>query len=297
MTSIKQAFAQRRVMIPVADGEMSVLRYGADGAQPMLFAHANGFCASAYRQMFEALGDQFDIFGVDLRGYGATRLPIRPDRHRGMETFTRDIRALIPALADRFSVSQKWILSGHSLGGATVTLAADGRDDIAELRLIEPVAMPERLAMLARTPLWGLIVGKMPLVRAARRRRGSWPDRATVRASYAKKPFFSTWAEGVLDDYLADGLRETTDGVALSCPPAWEAATFAGQAHDFWGALKRAPGPVTVLAANHPATSTVPEASIRSLEKLGVRVIRISGLTHLIPLEDPKAAAEFLAGG
>ena len=282
-------------MIPLAGGEVSVLRYGASGARPMLFAHANGFCASAYRQMFEALGDRFDVFGVDLRGYGATKLPVDPGSHRSMDIFAEDVRALVPALTSQFEISQKWIFAGHSLGGATVTLAAVGRDDVAALRLIEPAAMPGSWALAARSPLWPMIAGKIPLVRAARGRRAVWPDRVSVKTSYAKKPFFSTWAPGALDDYLADGLREEGSGVVLACAPAWEAATFAGQAHDFWGALKRAPGPVTVLAANHP-TTTVPVSSIRQLEKRGARVIRSSGPTHLIPLENPRMAAEFLAG-
>lgn len=295
MTSEDQAFAQRRVMVPLDGGEISVLRYGARGARPMLFAHANGFCASAYRQMFEALGDRFDIFGIDLRGYGATKLAIDPSRHQSMDIFAGDIRALVPALTSQFELSQKWIFAGHSLGGATVTLAAAGRNDVAALRLIEPAAMPQSWALAAQTPFWPMIAEKIPLVRAARGRRAVWPDRASVKTSYAKKPFFSNWAPGVLDDYLADGLRETGEGVVLSCAPAWEAATFAGHRHDFWGALKRAPGPVSVLAAEHP-TTTVPVSSIRSFERRGARVIRSSGQTHLIPLENPGMAAEFLAG-
>ncbi|MEK7266159.1 MAG: alpha/beta hydrolase [Pseudomonadota bacterium] len=295
MTVEAQDFARRRVMVAIPGGEMSVLRYGEKGAPPLLFAHANGFCASAYRQMFEALGPRFDIFGVDLRGYGATSLPIDPNTHHSMDIFADDVRALLSALTERFAIAQKWVLAGHSLGGATVTLAAVGRGDIAALRLIEPVAMPWRLALLARSPLWRVIKSDLPLVRAARGRRAVWADRASVKSSYATKPFFSTWAEGALDDYLADGLRERGDGVELSCSPAWEAATFAGQAHDFWSAIKKAPAPVTVLAADHK-TTTVPGPSIHTLEKHGVTVVRAPGNTHLIPLESPKFAADFLAG-
>ncbi|OFX04866.1 MAG: hypothetical protein A3E78_05575 [Alphaproteobacteria bacterium RIFCSPHIGHO2_12_FULL_63_12] len=295
MNSVNQDFARRRVMAAIDGGEMSVLRYGEKGAPPMLFAHANGFCASAYRQMFEALGAKFDIFGVDLRGYGATHLPIDPGNHQSMDIFADDVRALLPALAARFEIAQKWVLAGHSLGGATMALAATGRHDVDSLRLIEPVAMPGPWTILVRTPLWPVISAGLPLVKAARGRRAVWPDRDAVRSSYAKKPFFSTWAEGVLEDYLADGLRDDGGRVVLSCPPSWEAATFAGQAHDFWSAIRRAPAPVRVLAARHP-TTTVPERSIRALEKYGVDVIRIVGNSHIVPFENPKLAAAFLAG-
>lgn len=282
-------------MVAIAGGEMSVLRYGKTDAPPLLFAHANGFCASAYRQMFEALGARFDIFGVDLRGFGATKLPFDPDTHRGMGVFATDIGKLVPVLSARFEITQKWVFAGHSLGGATVTLAAAGRSDVAALRLIEPAAMPPIWSLLARTPLWPMIAERTPLVRAARGRRAAWPTRESVKSSYVKKQFFSTWAIGVLDDYLADGLRDDGDSVVLSCTPAWEAAAFAGHAHDFWAAVETAPAPVTVLAASHP-TTTVPGPSIRGLEQRGVEVIGTSGNTHLIPFESPKMAAEFLAG-
>jgi len=281
-------------MIAIGDGEMSVLRYGAKDAPPLLFGHANGFCASAYRQMFEALGGRFDIFGVDLRGFGASRLPADPERHRSMNVFAEDIRALVPALAQRFGITRKWVLAGHSLGGATMMLAAAGRNDVAALRLIEPAAMPRSWTLLTKTPVWPMIARKMPLVRAARGRRASWPDRNSVLSSYAKKPFFSTFANGVLEDYLADGLREEANKVVLSCSPQWEAATFAGHAHDFWGAVAKSPAPVSALAASHP-TTTVPPGSIRNLERRGARVVALEGVSHLIPFEKPALAAEFLA--
>ena len=282
-------------MVRIADGEIAVLRFGAENAPPLLFAHANGFCASAYRQMFEALGDRFNIFGIDLRGFGRTTLPADPHRHRSMDVFAADIKELIDALIRDHSVRGQWIFAGHSLGGASAALAAAGRRDIAALRLIEPVATPRSWAMMARLPFWRNLASAAPLVKGARGRRARWPDRAAVRASYEKKPLFSTWAEGVLDDYLEDGLRDEGDAVALSCAPAWEAATFAGQAHDFWAAVEEAPAPLTVLAADHQST-TVPPAAARALEKRGARVVKVEGRTHLFPFEDPKAAAEFLAG-
>lgn len=294
MDSLAAAFDRRRIFIPVADGEMAALRFGLPGAPPLLFAHANGFCASAYRQMFEALGERYDAFVVDLRGYGASRLPADPPRHRSMRTFADDIAEFISNVSHRFSIREPWTLSGHSLGGSSVTIAAATIENVAEMKLLEPVAMPRLLNFFAMTPAWPYFAARMPLVRGARARRGVWPDRAAVRASYMKKPLFSTWATGALDDYLADGLKSVPEGVALSCAPAWEAAVFAGHGHDFWGAVARAPRPFKVLAARH-ASSTAPETAIRRFERLGVRVERIEGFTHLAPFEAPEIAANFLA--
>lgn len=285
----------KRATARLGDGEIAMLRFGAEGAPPLLFAHANGFCASAYRQMLEALGPQFDVFAVDLRGHGRTRLPTPAQRHQGLDIFGADVAALLDALSLRIDRGARWTLSGHSLGGVAVTLAAVNRSDVAALRLIEPVATPPYWHGLARSPVWPLVAPRIPLVRGALARRGRWPDREAVRASYTGKPLFSTWAPGVLDDYLADGLKEEGGGVALSCAPEWEAANFAAQAHDFWGALAAAPAEVSVLAARHPS-STVSPGARRRFAALGAEIANVEGRTHLIPFEDPPAGAGFLAG-
>lgn len=287
---------RERLTAPIEGGEIALLRLGRRAAPPLLFAHANGFCASAYGRMFAALGDRYDIFAVDLRGHGRTTLPTDIGRHRGMEIFGVDLAALAPALAAEAANAGGWTLAGHSMGAVAVTFAAAGRNDVKALRLIEPVAMPKSLALMARTSLWPLFSRRMNLVKSAFGRRAHWPDRESVRARYAQKALFSGWAAGVLDDYLEEGLRdETGGGVALACAPAWEAANFAAQGHDFWGAVKKAPAPVFVLASRHRST-TAPAFARRRFEKLGATVVVAENATHLLPFEDPARAARFLAG-
>ncbi|MDZ7629640.1 MAG: alpha/beta hydrolase [Parvularculaceae bacterium] len=289
-----EAGSQQRLFVSIGDGDVAVLRFGRAGAPPMLFAHANGFCASAYRRMFLALSDQFDVFAVDLRGHGRTRLPARVAGHRSMKIFGDDLRQTKAALRP-LAVRHDWIIAGHSLGGVAAALAAADDPEIAAVRLIEPVAIPKSWTLIAKTPLWPLIAPQIPLVRAAKRRRSHWPDRAAVTDSYGRKSFFSTWAEGVLSDYLDDGLVTDESGARLACEPAWEAANFAAHANDFWGCIGRIKAPVSVLGARHP-TSTVSNSAESRLKRLRARVERVSGVTHLVPFEDPRLAARFLAG-
>ncbi|MEZ5921005.1 MAG: alpha/beta hydrolase [Parvularculaceae bacterium] len=290
-----EALEGERLRIAISDGDLHVLRFGRKGAPPLLFAHANGFCASAYRQMLMLLGDAFDVYAVDLRGHGKTSLPTENPKHRGLSLFGRDVSELLDRLADEIAHA-RWRLAGHSLGGVAVTFASAGREDVEELRLIEPVAMSPYYRMLASTPFWPLVAGKTYLVRAARRRRARWRTRSEVFERYRRKGLFKPFAAGVLEDYLEDGLSDDADGVALSCAPLWEATNFAAQADDFWAALKKAPAPVSVLAANHPQTSTVSRAAARRFRQLGASVEIIDGPTHLIPFEAPARAASFLKG-
>ena len=292
MTGAAAEKATRRLTVAIEGGDVALLRFGRDGAAPLLFAHANGFCASAYRRVFMHLGARYEIFAVDMRGHGRTRLPAQPAGHRSMAIFGDDLRRVAAALAPQLR-GRGVILAGHSLGGVAALKAAAGEAGVAAIRLIEPVAMPDAWNALARTPLWPLIAPRIPLVRAAARRRSRWPDRQTVLESYARKPFFAGWESGVLADYLEDGLADEADGVRLACSPAWEAANFAAQANDLWGALARAQAPVSVLAARHPS-STVPKGAEARFRRLGAQVERLSGQTHLLPFENPARAAQFL---
>lgn len=294
MTGDAADSSARRLRVAIEGGDVALLRFGREGAPPLLFAHANGFCASAYRRMFLNLGDRFDIFAVDQRGHGRTTLAAEPQGHRSMAVFGDDLRRIKAALAPLVS-GRPFVLAGHSLGGVAVAKAAAGDAGVAAIRLIEPVAMPDAWNAIAGAPFWPMIAPHIPLVRTAARRRSGWPDRQAAFESYARKPFFAGWQDGVLADYLEDGLADHGDRVTLACAPAWEAANFAAQANDLWGSLARARSPVSVLAARH-ASSTVPKGAEARFRRIGARVERVSGPTHLVPFENPALAAQFLRG-
>lgn len=275
----------------LADGEIAGRRWGPRGAPRVLFCHATGFCASAYRRVLAPLAERFDVIALDLRGHGRSALPADAKRLKSWSPFVRDIGAVLDHLAA--PGEGPVLLAGHSFGGACVLMAARGRRDVSGLALIEPVIVSRLIALAAATPAWPAIAARVPVVRGALARRASWPDRAAARAAYGRKSLFSTWAEGCLDDYLEDGLVSDPAGVALACAPAWEAAVFAAQANRPWPAAAAAPAPISVLVAHKG--STVSQAARRRLRRLGAEVEVAPGATHLLPFENPELAARFIA--
>lgn len=281
-----------RAQFAAPQGDVAGWRWRHPERPPFVFLHATGFCGSTYRQALAPLAADFDVFALDLRGHGRTTLPADPISLNDWTPFARDVAAVLPAIAGDRPV----VLAGHSLGAVTATLVAAGRDDVAALRLIEPVILPPAFSMMARTPVWRRHLGpRLPLVRAAQGRRAVFDSRREARQSYARKPFFARWAEGVLDDYLEDGLLDDGAHVSLACAPAFEAAIFAAQAHDFWGALRRVRAPVSLYVAADAAHSTVKTAARTRLRRRDIRVASATGVTHLAPMEDPAGVAAFLA--
>lgn len=283
-----------RFSTDLPDGPVTGWRWNNPEKPPLLFLHATGFCASAYRQMLECVATQFDIFALDLRGHGRNGLPANPESLRSWKPYVDDVGAFLDLHA-----RSGWTLSGHSLGAATALMAAVGREDVSALRLIEPVAMPAWISRMAKTPAWPYFSRRMTLVKLASRRRDRWPDRERVHASYSRKALFQSWAPGALDDYLLDALSDgppDVDGsVSLACRPVWEAATFAAQGNDFWAAARSVTAPIELLAANH-RSSTLPEFGRRRFRRLGAKVTVKAGVSHLAPMEKPAEMAAFLAG-
>lgn len=269
------------------DGMMSARVWSNPGAPILVFAHANGFCASAYDQMLTPLADRFDIVAPDLRGHGRTRLPADPDTHRSWDIHAADLRALYAQLPGCPA-----ILSGHSMGAVSTLLAAAQMEANPVLALVEPVIPPLSFNLVARWPGHNPLKGRFGLAKQARRRANGWPDRAAAAQRYRRHKAFASWAPGVLEDYLADGLAEDENGVHLACDPQWEAANYEAQGHDYLRAARIVSSHVHVLKAQ--TGSTVFNQA--GLKRRGVSVERIDGVSHLVPMEAPLRVAEWIAG-
>lgn len=286
--------APRRFEIALEEGPVAGWRWCNDGARPLLFAHANGFCASAYKRLLSLLSDAFDVIAIDLRGHGRTRLPAQPSGHATWTPFVDDLgRVMDSAGALGLSSDARWVLAGHSLGASSLIRAAVGRSDVARICALEPVAVPALVALYSALPGWRFFADRSPLVRGALNRRSAWSSRDEVRQRYRNKKIFALFAEDVIDDYLEDGLVEGAEGVRLACDPEWEAANFAASQAGFWRAVARLDAPLDVLGANHPSSTLIGDAPAR-FTRAGAQVQLLDGVTHLAPLEVPEAAARFI---
>lgn len=280
-----------RVRFAIHAGEIAGWRWPRAGARRLVFCHANGFCASAYKRALAPAAAVFDVVAIDMRGHGRTRLPADPRRLKSWDPFAKDIAAVLDILHKERA--DPLVVGGHSFGAVAAAMAARGRRDISALALIEPVATPPLAAAFARLPLWPVFAGRMPLVRGARSRRAVWPDRQSAHEVYSTKPLFAAWKAGCLENYLEDGIVETTKGARLACAPEWEAAVFAAQAQDFWGAVRDRTARLSVLAADHRG-STLFFGAIERFHRAGATVEKLGGASHLLPMEAPEQAAAFL---
>lgn len=273
---------------PLADGVMSARVWPNPGAPVLVFVHANGFCASAYDRVLTSLASRFEVVAPDLRGHGRTRLPADPDSHRSWDVHAADLKALYAQLPVAPA-----LLSGHSMGAVSTLLAAASLEDFNPvLALVEPVILPLSFNLVARWPGHNFLKGNFSLAKQARRRANGWPDRAAAAERYCRHKAFASWAPGVLEDYLADGLAEDENGVHLACDPQWEAANYEAQGHDFLRAARIVGRRAHVLKAEFGST-VVNQAG---LKRRGVSIEQIDGVSHLVPMEAPERVAAWISG-
>lgn len=275
-----------RDTLALPGGSMALLRWENAGASRLVFAHANGFCASAYTRVLSALSERFDIVALDLRGHGRTTLPADPATHTSWTIHADDI-ARACARLDR----PPDLLAGHSMGATSALMAASRMGAGTPLALVEPVVLPAAIYAAYGTPLRGLIQRRIGMGDLARKRTNGWPDRDSVAARYRERRTFADWAPGVLEDYLRDGLVEAGDGVQLACDPHWEAANFEAQRHNVLRAARQVGARARVLKAER--RSTVWNAG--GLKARSIVLDTLPGAGHLAPMSQPDAVADWIA--
>jgi pimeloyl-ACP methyl ester carboxylesterase len=274
-----------RVRIATGDGEMAYLDFGpANRAPDLVFLHANGFNARAYRTILSPLADRLRMLAIDQRGHGATTLPTDYPR-----TSWLDLKDDLIAFLDAMQI-ERVALSGHSMGGtASLFTAAQAPERVRALALLDPVIRPPDAPIVASPEA----IGVSPMVQGALRRRREFPSRQAAVDSYRGRGAFRTWTEAQLVDYVAAGFHDTPEGtVTLACTPEWEVSNYVNQNHDAWAAFDAARCPIRILRAGEASPGRI-EGGLDRLAATGrVRVDTIPGTTHFLPMERPDLVRE-----
>ncbi len=277
---------------PTGTGTIAGIEFGPENRPlDILFLHANGFNALTYRLVMAELDPALRLLAIDLRGHGLTTLPT-PAEHPGWQIYATDVVALITTLGET-----PRILAGHSMGAATAMLAATALPGVEKLMLFEPVIVPAPIRAAAA----GQPMPDLPMVQTALRRKAAFATREDAFDAYDGRGAFRSWQEGMLTDYLTDGLIPTAQGgLTLACTPAWEAANFAtfGMADPLAG-LAATKAPASIFVAAHGSTCNLDMAALKPAVRRRVTLATLPGTSHFLPMERPgivcKALAEALA--
>ena len=239
------------------------------GDAAVLAVHATGFCKEVWEPVASELArGGTGVVAIDQRGHGSSPPPEAAD----WWLLGEDAAAAAAELGP-FRVGL-----GHSSGATALTMAALLEPSaFAALVLIEPVVFP---------PGSGY---DESLTVSARQRRDRFSDRSQAREHFTGRGIFAGWEETALDGYLAGGLTEVSDGVALSCPPDLEAEFYEmGTRHGVWDRLDEISVPTRILVG---ANSTYHRGRYASqlAARYGAELTTVPNTDHFLPMQDPPA--------
>jgi pimeloyl-ACP methyl ester carboxylesterase len=265
--------------------EIATSHLGGDGP-PVMLLHATGFHGRCWLPMAPALAGHFSVWSIDQRGHGASG---KAPSYLDWSFFVDDLFAVLDALGGRDPGA--WRGVGHSMGGAVLLLAEQRRPGtFLDLCCYEPVVMPPT------PPPTGFSDGNS-MSAQARKRRHRFASLETARQNFASKPPMNRFDPAALDAYVTYGFVEEPGGdVILACTGEDEASIYEGAPrHHAWDRLSEVRPPATVLGGEDPRdpVSGHVEDIARRLPRGSA--IRMPGLSHFGPFEDPIGVGEMAA--
>lgn len=266
-----------------------------DRAADVIFLHANGFNADAYREGLAPLSGSLAIRAIDQRGHGLTDLATPTEGRTNYDDLRDDLVALFDA-----DPGGSPILVGHSLGATVAVLAAAQRPAYCRrLILVEPVMAPSSIRhgldgrSLPGTRRAGEILAKTTL-----RRRAVFPDRQTAFEQYKGRGAFAKLSDQTIVDFLRTGVRDRDDGqVELSCSPVWEASNYGAYDFNPLFALTRLNVPVWIIRSELGSMCRIGSGSALRRMMPNVAVATVAGSGHMLALEHPELLRKLIDAG
>lgn len=260
---------------------VAIHEFGGRG-RPLLLSHATGFHGYCYLPIADHLSDRFTSYALDHRGHGSTPRP--DDWSVDWDRYGDDALAAARAVAPDGGL----VAFGHSMGGASLLMAAHREPDLFDLLVIfEPIVFPTDVDRSVSEP--------SPLVEGARRRRPSFESFEDAVANYSSKPPMSFFEPDVVRLYVGHGMQPAPEGVRLKCDPEHEARTFeTGGTHTTWDLLPEIPTRVVVVAGGD--TMGPAEVAPGVAERLPNSLfVEQPDSNHFGPFIDPAGTADLIA--
>ncbi|HRI17496.1 MAG TPA: alpha/beta hydrolase [Burkholderiaceae bacterium] len=257
-------------------------------APTIVFAHANGFPAGTYVQVFEywrAAG--WRVLAVEKFGHDA-RYPVTSNWPH--------LRDQLLAFIDKEAAGAPVFLVGHSMGGYLSVLAASRRPELVRgVVLLDSPLLSGVANQVMRLGKATGTIGRYSPAHVSKGRRQHWPDAEAAYDHFAAKPAFARWAPGVLRDYIACGVQRHASGHEAGHGLAFrrevETAIYNTLPHHLGSLLRRHPLACPMAFVAGTQSVEVRRAGMRATERwTHGRVSWIDG-SHLFPMEQPAAAA------
>tara|TARA_B110000977_G_C11067931_1_gene488490 strand:+ start:1596 stop:2372 length:777 start_codon:yes stop_codon:yes gene_type:complete len=185
--------------------------------EKIFFAHANGFPAEVYNDLF-----------TQLKNYQVGYIPLLAHGNDKLKNSWNDIVPEIIAYFEEHYKEPVWAL-GHSFGAVCLARAAEQRPELFKgVILMDPPVLSRKIRIVLAITQW-LRISKyfMPLAKMAGNRSDFFPSRAFIATKFRSKYLFKNFTEASFLNYLNHGFEEQENGVTLRFKKEVETKIFA----------------------------------------------------------------------
>lgn len=275
---------------PLSDGHLQGYRSDqADAKATIHFLHGNGFAVRTYSELLSQL-QGYNLILQEAAGHGES------SPGEAFIGWNETAQRFYQSLQTQHTAKDGELIGmGHSFGGCmTALMSVQDPSLFSRMVLLDPAFFPPRQLFLLRITQWLGLIGKVPVVRQAMRRRTQWEHVDKVKANYQGRGTFKGWQDKCLDDYIQHSIRQYDDGhCELICPTWMEAAIFGSSAKGLWRSLLKISVPTYIVMGKD--TFPMFKKSYRLAAKLNrnIRLVETAG-GHCFMQEDPQGTAELV---
>jgi pimeloyl-ACP methyl ester carboxylesterase len=248
------------------------------------FAHANGFPAGSYRQVFEALPQHFNLHALSQFGHNPA-FPVN-------KNLSNLVKELLEYLGNNINSPVYGV--GHSMGALVTYMAACEAPELFKgvIMLDPPIAsgLVSWLFKLAKLTSW---IDKVSPAGKAAMRCKSWSLDSDLVAYFSAKSLFENFSTSSINDYVKAAIKIEGGRQVLTFDAEIEAQIFRNvcdNIHKYYGKMQC---PSCLITAENSQVC-VPSYLNHFIKNTQIEHIQIPSLGHMFPLEAPRDAANLI---
>jgi len=248
------------------------------------FAHANGFPAGSYQQVFKAFPDDFKLHALSKFAH-SKRFPVNAN-------LSNQVAELIDHLEHKV-IAATYVV-GHSMGAVVSFMAACERPDLIKgVIMLDPPIASGLARIVFRLLKYSPLIDKFSPAGKAKVRCQSWPLGTDLVAYFKAKTLFKNFKLESIQDYVSSAVEERDGKLQLNFDAQIEASIYRNVPHNINQFYQRLSVPGLLVTGSH-SDVCIPSLLGTFVKKSKIEHLIFQEGGHMFPLEKPQSVAQII---
>lgn len=248
------------------------------------FAHANGFPAGSYRQLFAGLPAHYEIFALDQFAHN----PMFPVN----DNLSNQVAELLDYMHRH--LSEPVYAVGHSMGALLSFMAACEQPEMFKgVIMLDPPIASGAIRWLFKLAKMTPLIDKISPAGLAAGRCQSWPLDTDLVSYFASKSLFRNFQQECIRDYVESAIIKKDESQVLSFRADVEAQIFRNVPHNIHKFYRKMQVPSYLITAQNSQVCK-PTYMKHFMQNTHIEHLIIPDVGHMFPLERPRLVADVI---